>query len=68
MLKFVFGSNIESQNISSIVRDAELLDQIDKSLKKNQGGILSNFQYYKVSVMPGPKNLLNTSDSVIPFF
>ena len=29
-----FGSNIESQNISSIVRDAELLDQIDKSLEK----------------------------------
>ena len=69
-----FGSNIESQNISSIVRDAELLDQIDKSLEKNQGGILDieikapNFQYYKVSVMPGPKNLLNTSDSVIIFF
>ena len=59
---------------SSIVRDAELLDQIDKSLEKNQGGILDieikapNFQYYKVSVMPGPKNLLNTSDSVIIFF
>jgi two-component system phosphate regulon sensor histidine kinase PhoR len=56
------------------VRDAELLDQIDKSLEKNQGGILDieikapNFQYYKVSVMPGPKNLLNTSDSVIIFF
>ena len=69
-----FGSNIENQNISSIVRDAELLDQIDKSLEKNQGGILDieikapNFQYYKVSVMPGPKNLLNTSDSVIIFF
>ena len=69
-----FGSNIEGQNISSIVRDAELLDQIDKSLEKNQGGILDieikapNFQYYKVSVMPGPKNLLNTSDSVIIFF
>ena len=31
-----FGSNIQSQNISSIVRDAELLDQIDKSLEKNQ--------------------------------
>ena len=72
--KIRFGSNIESQNISSIVRDAELLDQIDKSLEKNQGGILDieikapNFQYYKVSVMPGPKNLLNTSDSVIIFF
>lgn len=69
-----FGSNIQNQNISSIVRDAELLDQIDKSLEKNQGGILDieikapNFQYYKVSVMPGPKNLLNTSDSVIIFF
>ena len=69
-----FGSDIERQNISSIVRDAELLDQIDKSLEKNQGGILDieikapNFQYYKVSVMPGPKNLLNTSDSVIIFF
>ena len=56
------------------MRDAELLDQIDKSLEKNQGGILDieikapNFQYYKVSVMPGPKNLLNTSDSVIIFF
>ena len=51
-----------------------MLDQIDKSLEKNQGGILDieikapNFQYYKVSVMPGPKNLLNTSDSVIIFF
>ena len=47
---------------------------IYKSLEKNQGGILDieikapNFQYYKVSVMPGPKNLLNTSDSVIIFF
>ncbi len=47
-----FGSNIESQNISSIVRDAELLDQIDKSLEKNQGGILD----------------IEMSDSVIIFF
>ena len=33
-----FGSNIQNQNISSIVRDAELLDQIDKSLEKIKVG------------------------------
>ena len=29
-----FGPNIESQNISSIVRDPSLLSQIDESLEK----------------------------------
>ena len=69
-----FGPNIENQNISSIVRDPSLLSQIDESLEKNKSGILDieikqpNFQFFKVSVMPGPKNLLADSDTVIIFF
>ena len=69
-----FGEGIENQNISSIVRDTELLNQIDKSLKSGESGILDieikqpNFQFYKVSVMVGPKNLLKQSESVIIFF
>lgn len=69
-----FGPNIENQNISSIVRDPSLLSQIDESLEKNKSGILDieikqpNFQFFKVSVMPGPKNLLAGSDTVVIFF
>ena len=69
-----FGSSIINQNISSIVRDPSLLSQIDESLENNKSGILDieikkpNFQFFKVSVMPGPSNLLEDSNSVIIFF
>ena len=69
-----FGSSIVNQNISSIVRDPSLLSQIDVSLENNKSGILDieikkpNFQFFKVSVMPGPSNLLEDSNSVIIFF
>lgn len=69
-----FGSSIVNQNISSIVRDPSLLSQIDESLENNKSGILDieikkpNFQFFKVSVMPGPSNLLEDSNSVIIFF
>ena len=67
-------SSIVNQNISSIVRDPSLLSQIDESLENNKSGILDieikkpNFQFFKVSVMPGPSNLLEDSNSVIIFF
>ena len=69
-----FGSNIESQNISSIVRDAELLDQIDKSLENKTSGIIDietkkpHFQFYKISVMHFPEKLSNQNEGVIIFF
>ena len=69
-----FGEGIKNQNISSIVRNAELLNQIDISFETGASGILDieikqpNFQFYKVSVMSGPKNLLKQSESVIIFF
>ena len=69
-----FGLSIVNQNISSIVRDPSLLSQIDESLENNKSGILDieikkpNFQFFKVSVMPGPSNLLEDSNSVIIFF
>ena len=68
-----FGEGIKNQNISSIVRNAELLNQIDISFETGASGILDieikqpNFQFYKVSVMSGPKNLLKQSESVIIF-
>ena len=51
-----------------------MLSQIDESLENNKSGILDieikkpNFQFFKVSVMPGPSNLLEDSNSVIIFF
>ena len=61
-----FGSSIVNQNISSIVRDPSLLSQIDESLENNKSGILDieikkpNFQFFKVSVMPGLRTPLQS--------
>ena len=69
-----FGENILDQNISSIIRDPELLDNIQKSLNDKSSSTIDvetkkpNYQYYKVSVMPGPKNIFNAEETVIIFF
>ena len=69
-----FGENILDQNISSIIRDPELLDNIQKSLNDKSSSTIDvetkkpNYQYYKVSVMPGPKNIFNAQETVIIFF
>ena len=69
-----FGSDLEGKNISSVVRDYKLIEAIDKAVKTNQTNIvdietkLPNFQYYKISVIPGPSKICNQEDSVIIFF
>ena len=69
-----FGENILNQNISSIIRDPALLDNIQNSLNDKSSSTIDvetkkpNYQYYKVSVMPGPKNIFNAEETVIIFF
>lgn len=69
-----FGSDLEGKNISSVVRDHKLIEAIDKAVKTNQTNIvdietkLPNFQYYKISVIPGPSKICNQENSVIIFF
>ena len=68
-----FGPNIESQNISSILRDSNLLENIDLSVSDKKAKIidieikLPNFQFYKANIIPGPSKLCDQDQSVIIF-
>ena len=55
-----FGENILDQNISSIIRDPELLDNIQKSLNDKSSST--------IDVETGPKNIFNAEETVIIFF
>ena len=68
-----FGSKLEGKNISSILRDAKLLDSIEVSINQKKTQIVDvevkkpNFQFYKASIIPGPSKLCNQEQSVIIF-
>tara|TARA_B110000014_G_C20073002_1_gene559797 strand:+ start:125 stop:1186 length:1062 start_codon:yes stop_codon:yes gene_type:complete len=68
-----FGPNIEGQSISSILRDSNLLENIDLSVSDEKAKIidieikLPNFQFYKANIIPGPSKLCDQDQSVIIF-
>ena len=68
-----FGSKLEGKNVSSILRDAKLLDSIETSINQKKTQIVDveikkpNFQFYKARIIPGPSKLCNQEQSVIIF-
>ena len=68
-----FGENLIDKNISSVVRDTKLLEQIEEAIKDqttknvNVEINLPSYQLYKIYIIPGPTHLFPETDSVVLF-
>ena len=68
-----FGENLIDKNISSVVRDTKLLEQIEEAIKDqttknvNVEINLPSYQLYKIYIIPGPTHLFPEIDSVVLF-
>ena len=69
-----FGKDIIDKDISSVVRNSDLLNSIDQSIKFNKTIHLNleihlpSYQFYKVYVIPGPTPIFTELNSVVLFF
>ena len=69
-----FGNDIIDKDISSVVRNSDLLNSIDQSIKFNKTIHLNleihlpSYQFYKVYVIPGPTPIFTQLNSVVLFF
>ena len=68
-----FGENLIDKNISSVVRDTKLLEQIEEAIKDQTTKNVSveinlpSYQLYKIYIIPGPTHLFPETDSVVLF-
>ena len=68
-----FGNDLLNKDISSVIRNTNLLDSIDQSIKLNRTIHLDleihlpSYQFYKVYVIPGPTPLFTELNSVVLF-
>ncbi|NQW07326.1 MAG: two-component sensor histidine kinase [Candidatus Pelagibacter sp.] len=68
-----FGLNLIDKNVSSIIRDSELIKNIEISSKQKITKNIKieittpSFQYYDIFIIPGPTNLYPVVGSVVLF-
>jgi len=68
-----FGLNLIDKNVSSIIRDSELIKNIEISSKQKETKNIKieittpSFQYYDIFIIPGPTNLYPVVGSVVLF-
>ena len=68
-----FGLNLIDKNVSSIIRDSELIKNIEISSKQKKTKNIKieittpSFQYYDIFIIPGPTNLYPVVGSVVLF-
>ena len=69
-----FGENLIDKNISSVIRDTNLLEKIDEAIKDQSTKYadveinLPSYQLYKIYIIPGPTYLFSEENSVVLFF
>ena len=69
-----FGENLIDKNISSVIRDTNLLEKIDEAIKDQSTKYadveinLPSYQLYKIYIIPGPTYLFPEENSVVLFF
>ena len=68
-----FGENLIDKNISSVIRDTNLLETLEEAIKDqttknvNVEINLPSYQLYKIYVIPGPTHLFPEINSVVLF-
>ena len=69
-----FGENLIDKNISSVIRDTNLLEKIDEAIKDQSTKYadveinLPSYQLYKIYIIPVPTYLFPEENSVVLFF
>ena len=69
-----FGENLIDKNISSVIRDTNLLEKIDEAIKDQSTKYadveinLPSYQLYKIYIIQGPTYLFPEENSVVLFF